>query len=699
MMERADWVNLNGLWDYAISPRQADKPAKFTGKILVPFPIESALSGVQESVGDKNRLWYRRTFEIPENWAGKQILLNFGAVDWDTTVWVNNHEVGSHRGGYDPFTFNITPTLNKTGRQEIVVAVWDPINAGYQPRGKQVSNPRGIWYTSVTGIWQIVWLEPVNQVHIESLKITPDIDAGKVAITVNAPGDLTGVNFNALVKPPGVANISATSNKINLELKIPDARLWSPDTPFLYDLAVTLKKGNQTLDEVNSYFGMRKIAVKKDEAGINRLFLNNEVLFQFGPLDQGWWPDGLYTAPTDEALRYDIEVLKKLGCNMLRKHVKIEPQRLYYWCDKLGLLVWQDMPSGDRYIGRNDPDIQRTAQSAWQFDTELKSMIDTFYNHPCIVTWVPFNEGWGQFDTERITSWIKGYDPSRLVINTSGWADRGVGDIMDIHRYPGPGMAPLEEKRAVVLGEFGGLGLPLAGHTWQDKENWGYRSYETREELTAAYVELLSNVYPLIGQGLAAAVYTQTTDVEIEVNGLMTYDRAIIKMDQEKARAANLKLYEPPPVIIPIVPTSRQNPQTWRYTTEEPGSNWFQPGFNDRGWLTGSAPFGTDGTPGISKNTLWDTSEIWLRRSFELTAKSFDAPHLYIYHDEDAEVYLNGKQILQVPGYSTSYVLIPLGLEAQQAVKIGTNIFAVHCRQTSGGQGIDVGIVDVSSIL
>jgi hypothetical protein len=287
---------------------------------------------------------------------------------------------------------------------------------------------------------------------------------------------------------------------------------------------------------------MRKISLGKDKAGITRIFLNNKPLFMFGLLDQGWWPDGLYTAPTDEALRYDIEVTKKLGFNVARKHVKVEPARWYYWCDKLGLLVWQDMPSGDRYIGRDDPDIQRSDESARQFELELKRIINAFGNHPSIVMWVPFNEGWGQYETERIVELIKQYDPTRLVNNASGWADRGVGDVHDIHNYPGP-TAPLSESnRASVLGEFGGLGLPVKGHTWQDEKNWGYRSFETRQELTEAYLNLLSELRPLIERGLSAAIYTQTTDVEIEVNGLMTYDRAIIKMDARRIADANRKV-------------------------------------------------------------------------------------------------------------------------------------------------------------
>jgi len=552
MMVRKEWLNLNGLWDYAIQPKDQDQPQKFDGKILVPFPVESALSGVKKAVGPDNRLWYQRTFDIPHQWTGKRVLIHFGAVDWDATVWVNGSQVGSHRGGYDPFSFDITDALKKSGPQKIVISVWDPTDKGYQPRGKQVLDPEGIWYTSVTGIWQTVWLEPVPEVSIKNIDITTDIDSGLVTLTAHGQGHniqkSTPHNYRIIaVASQGQDKVSSVEGALDapMQLKIENPNLWSPNSPFLYDLKITLNHNGYDIDTVVSYFGMRKIELKKDQAGVNRLFLNNQALFQYGPLDQGWWPDGLYLAPTDEALRYDIEVLKKLGCNMLRKHVKVEPQRFYYWCDKLGLLIWQDMPNGDKHIGPKNPDLVRSPDSVKQYKLELKRMIDAFGNHPCIVMWVPFNEGWGQFDTAAIVSWLKKHDPTRLVNNTSGWIDRGVGDVNDIHKYPGPGMAELEPHRAVVLGEFGGLGLPVKDHTWQDEKNWGYRSFKNSEELTTAYVNLINKLRPLIKKGLAAAVYTQTTDVEIEVNGLMTYDRVLIKMDIDQVRAANEKLYLP----------------------------------------------------------------------------------------------------------------------------------------------------------
>jgi len=547
-MVRNRWQNLNGLWDYAITPKDAPAPAEYEGEIMVPFPVESALSGVMKPVSENKKLWYRRRFEVPGTWKDKQILLHFGAVDWKMAVWINGQKAGEHKGGYDSFAFDITDALDDAGTQEIVVSVWDPADAGTQPRGKQVRRPRGIWYTSVTGIWQTVWLEPVPEAHIKSLKIVPDIDAHTVSVTVMCSDNAKGHSIEAKVKYrwwPWPKGKGAGEPGMPIVIPIKKPKLWSPKSPFLYDLSVTLKSNNTKVDSIDSYFGMRKISLGKDEKGLTRIMLNNEFVFQIGLLDQGWWPDGLYTAPTDEALKYDIEVTKKLGFNLARKHVKIEPDRWYYWCDKLGLLVWQDMPSGDKYIDPGEPDFERGAASAEQFESELKGLIDNFYNHPSIVVWVPFNEGWGQYDTERIAKLIKELDPTRLVDSASGWADRRVGDMHDIHSYPGPASPEPEAGRAIVLGEFGGLGLPVSGHTWQDEENWGYRSYKNPDELTAAYEELIKKLFPMIAKGLSAAVYTQTTDVEVEVNGLMTYDRALIKMTPAEVVRIN-KGYVPP---------------------------------------------------------------------------------------------------------------------------------------------------------
>jgi len=562
---RKQWLNLNGLWDYAITAKDAPQPTRWDGQILVPFPVESALSGVMKRVSETNRLWYRRTFTVPRTWnlkSGRRVLLHFGAVDWETTVWVNGREVGAHRGGYDAFSFDITDALKPQGEQEIVVAVWDPTDAGTQPRGKQFRNPHGIWYTPTSGIWQTVWLESVNNAHIERLRIVPDVDAGAVNIEIHAvspAGSASGATEADIAVfdggrrvARGVAAVTLTVKQPSVvgraRISLPAPKLWSPDSPHLYGLKITLRNERRVVDEIESYFGLRKIAVARDASGVNRLFLNNQPLFQFGPLDQGFWPDGLYTAPTDEALRYDIEMTKRLGFNMCRKHVKIEPARWYYWADKLGLLVWQDMPSGDKYIGPKDPDITRSPESAAQFERELRAMVEGLYNHPSIVMWVPYNEGWGQWDTCRIVNLIKQWDPTRLVNNASGWADRGCGDVNDLHKYPGPAAPPREEKRAAVLGEFGGLGLPLKGHTWQDEKNWGYKSFKTPEELTTAYLDLIEKLRPLVtDKGLAAAVYTQTTDVEIEVNGLMTYDRAVVKMDEATVCNANLSVYRTAP--------------------------------------------------------------------------------------------------------------------------------------------------------
>jgi beta-galactosidase/beta-glucuronidase len=540
-LARKQWLNLNGLWDLAIAPKDMPRPDAFDQRILVPFPVESSLSGVMKSVSEKDRLWYRRTFEVPKNWGGKLILLHFGAVDFEAAVWVNGKKVGEHRGGYDGFTCDITDAIALKGSNELVVSAWDPTDAGTQPRGKQVRKPHSIWYTPTSGIWQTVWLEPVNAAYIKSLQIVPDIDNKSVRIHPQVTATLGKFSLEARIHD-GIKTVYRASitpgGSMDLPIKAP--KLWSPENPHLYSLTLQLKLGSEVIDQVESYFGMRKTSLGKDDHGFTRLMLNNHPYFQFGPLDQGFWPDGLYTAPTDKALRSDIEMTKRLGFNLARKHVKIEPDRWYYWCDKLGLLVWQDMPSGDKYIGTKDKDIERSPESAAEFEKELTALIEGRFNHPSIVMWVPYNEGWGQWDTPRIVEMIKKLDPSRLVDNTSGWTDRGVGDVMDLHKYPGPGAPEPEKSRAGVLGEFGGLGLPISGHTWQAEKNWGYRSYTNSAALTSAYLDLLDKLFPLIPEkGLSAAIYTQTTDVEIEVNGLMTYDRALVKMDLQKISAAN----------------------------------------------------------------------------------------------------------------------------------------------------------------
>jgi len=546
---RDRWLNLNGLWDVAITAKQAGRPEEWDGRILVPFAAESALSGVGRPVGAAKALWYRREFKVPRLWRRGRLLLHFGAVDWESTVWVNGKEVGTHRGGYDPFSYDIRDSLKSGARQEIVIRVLDPTdenNSGIA-RGKQVLKPHGIFYTAVTGIWQTVWLEPVADGYIAGLKMTPDIDLATLTVEPTLAGETSGTTVAVKISRGGETVAEADlAGSGSVSLNIPRPALWSPDDPALYEVSAALRKGARTLDEVRSYAGMRKIAVAKDDRGFNRLFLNNKPLFQFGPLDQGWWPDGLYTAPTDAALRSDIETLKALGLNMLRKHVKVEPDRLYYWCDTLGLLVWQDMPSA--LFDRDKVPAETLAGRDAQFESEWKAIMDALANHPSIVMWVPFNEGWGQYETERIAARTKQHDPTRLVNNASGWTDKGVGDVSDIHSYPGPDMPPVEDRRAAVLGEFGGLGLPLTGHLWQAEGNWGYRNFDDTGVYEARYAELIKALYPLVDKGLAAAVYTQTSDCEVEVNGLMTYDRAVVKLDP--ARFANLNRGFLPPQFV-----------------------------------------------------------------------------------------------------------------------------------------------------
>ena len=545
-LERGDWQNLNGEWEYAIKPIGNAEPAAFDGKILVPFAVESSLSGVQKEVGENNELWYKRTFTVPSAWKNKDIVLNFGAVDWKADVFVNDILVGTHQGGFTPFSFNITPYLTGKSGQKLVVRVWDPSDKGFQPRGKQTSRPESIWYTPVTGIWQTVWLEPVASAHVTSVKAIPNIDTNTLNVTVgtscNCPSGIVTVKL--LDKGQVVASAKGVQGK-ELRLNVQNPTLWSPSNPYLYDMTVSLAKDGKVLDEVKSYTAFRKISSKRDANGIMRMQLNNQDLFQYGPLDQGWWPDGLYTAPTDEALLYDVKKTKDWGFNMIRKHVKVEPARWYYHCDKEGMLVWQDMPSGDMgnswaphtYNGGTDKD--RTAESVANYYQEWKEIMDLCVSNPSVVVWVPFNEAWGQFDTEKVVEWTASYDPSRLVNPASGGNHRSCGDILDLHNYPAPDMYLFDPQRVNVLGEYGGIGLPVENHLWWNKRNWGYVQFKNSAEVTAEYVKYANILKDYVKRGFSAAVYTQTTDVEGEVNGLMTYDRKVIKIDEAAVRKAN----------------------------------------------------------------------------------------------------------------------------------------------------------------
>ena len=550
-MRRDRWENLNGLWQYAFA-QSAEEDAPLGqplegGQILVPFAVESALSGVMQDTPDADRLFYRRTFEVPEAWESDRILLHFGAVDWDATVYVNGEEVGQHKGGYTPFSFDVTDALVGAGAQELVVDVYDPSDDGDQARGKQVKEPEGIWYTPVTGIWQTVWLEPVPAAHLADLKLTPDIDRGVLQVEAQGEG-ADGYTVEAVAREADGEEVGRATGAPGAAFDVPvaDARLWSPSDPYLYDLTVRLVQDSaaaggeaaadagEAADAVESYFGMRKVEVTEDADGAPRILLNGEFVFEVGPLDQGYWPDGLYTAPTDEALRYDLEITKELGFNTTRKHVKVEPARWYYHADQIGLLVWQDMPNGDN----------TTAESRDQFKTELKEMMDAFYNYPSIMTWVIFNEGWGQFESEevvRLAGWAEQYDPSRLIVDVSGWQTQGAGHVIDVHRYQGPVAVPPQEGRASIVGEFGGLGLPVEGHLWKEGSNWGYEgTFDTPEALLERYEERMRRLWhSKESADMSGGIYTQLTDVEIEVNGLLTYDREVVKVDRERVAAVN----------------------------------------------------------------------------------------------------------------------------------------------------------------
>ena len=546
---RGEWINLNGLWDYAIKPANEEMPEIFDGKILVPFAVESALSGVGKSVGEDDALWYSREFKLPKEWKNSRIRLNFGAVDWKAEVYVDDKFVGEHKGGYAPFAFDITDSLSKKKTHKLVVKVTDGTDSAFQPRGKQVANPNGIWYTAVTGIWQTVWMEPVNEVVVESYSAKADIE--KSILNVRAIARGAKVGDDCLIELIENGEVISSANGADVILNVENPKLWSPDSPHLYDLRITIFRNGEILDQVMGYAAMREISVVVDKKGYKRMALNGEPLFQYGTLDQGWWPDGLYTAPTDEALKFDIEKTKEFGFNMIRKHVKVEPARWYWHCDRIGMLVWQDMPNiHDNSLGKwgrrhYDEGIDTPVPNEWKdnYCREWKEIIQTNEVFPSIVMWVPFNEAWGQFNTEEIVQYTKFLDDSRLVNYASGGNFvRCSGDVLDLHNYPNPAMYLFDKDYVNVMGEYGGIGFPVEGHLWQTDKNWGYIQYKSADEVADTYEEYANELIGFVKKGFSGAIYTQTTDVEGEVNGLMTYDRKVIKLDVDRIKAINSKV-------------------------------------------------------------------------------------------------------------------------------------------------------------
>ena len=733
-MERAEWTNLNGLWEYAItsnavytsvSPWDKFEPCRELvqkGEILVPFAIETPLSGVGRLLAPSEFLWYRRTITVKKP-VGKRLLLNFGAVDFRCQVFIGHDEVTDvpHEGGLVPFAVDITDYV-KEGENELVVLVWDPTH-GIGANGKQVMKPSGCNYTRMSGIWQTVWLETVPEAYVRDLRVTPDVDRNEVTIdvAVERPGEKLSVEFldGLLVGSPEIVP-SAKGYRVTAKLR--NARLWSPESPNLYRFRLTYGD-----DRVTGYFGLRKFERRRDANGTWRFYLNNEPYFILGPLDQGWWPDGFLTPPSEAAMAFDIETLKKLGCNMMRKHMKDEPARYYYLCDKLGLLVVQDMAAGGG---------ERNLRYGF-FRREFKEMVDYLYNFPSIVMWCPFNEDWGcqpgEFLTHNTLDWIRRYDPTRLVNGPSGWNDYEGGDFrrgkavvrgatkhkplpqceaadaVDMHYYRGPSMHPLNDRRVSFLGEFGGLGHAVEGHQWNAAKSWGYGGTgdtSSAKGVEKVYLQLMDALANLAYQGLGGSVYTQTTDVELEINGYLTYDRKVLKFDAEKLRAAHERVLRLAKLGATrrharreLFPKHDARPDAWAYLTADAAPDgWQQPDFDDAAWPRSAGGFGNKtigkSHPDARVATAWTTKTLRVRRSFdhagggEIVSGVVD-----MFHDEDAVLYLNGRKILEVSGYNTAYGPFAVDAEAfKAALRPGRNVLAAEVKQTVGDQYFDCGL-------
>jgi beta-galactosidase/beta-glucuronidase len=713
MLERPEWTNLNGLWAYGIAGKDSEKPEAWAGEILVPFAPEAPLSGVGRLIDPTESLWYKRSLPTGPA-AGKRTLLHFEAVDHETTVWVNGSEVGRHRGGNTPFSFDITDALKPDGN-ELLIKVLDATE-GFQLHGKQKLKPEGIWYTRVSGIWQTVWLEQVPERSIQALVYAADTKAGTITVTARLSGTpLEGESLRVTTSIDG-AEVATANGPGELTLTIGNPRLWSPASPSLYDIqADLLDGGGVVVDSVKSYTALRELGKARDANGHLRFTLNGEPVFHWGPLDQGWWPDGLLTPPSEAAMISDIQYLRDAGFNMIRKHIKVEPRRYYHACDRLGMMVWQDQvstsygsdtePRGSSppwtRLAPNPPDGVWPDEAHEQFMLEYSRMIEALSNHPSIVCWVPFNEAWGQHRTMEVGRAAVALDPTRPVNIASGGNFFPVGDIADEHAYPNPAFPvgdPRFQDYIKVVGEFGGHGWPVKGHLWREtKENWGYGGLpKTLDEWKERYTRSIDILAGLRRQGIAAGVYTQTTDVEGEINGLLTYDRT------EKVPAAWLKVHSERLLGTPddgemktLLATADEEPQEWRFTKEKPADGWQAEGFDDSQWRTGRGGFGTRETPNTRVNTDWNSDEIWLRRDFEVAGGLPEGRLLLkIFHDEDASVFLNGKEIAKLGGYVGSYLLIDLDAEAAGALRKGRNTLAVQCRQTDGGQYIDAGLIE-----
>ena len=714
--QRETWTNLNGLWEYAVAPKESVKANNWDGLILVPFCPESPLSGVGRFIEPTEALWYRRMFPAMPA-PGLRNILTFEAVDYETVVWVNGKQIGSHKGGHTPFSFDITEALNKNGQNELVVRV-DDATEGYQLHGKQKLKNQGIWYTRVTGIWQTVWLEQVPTMHLQDLDYACDIAAGSITITPKIANPLAGSKLRITASYRGQeAGTGQGTGSVTIALRNP--QLWSPSTPNLYDLSIELidSTGNR-IDSVKAYTALRSFGKSKDANGHLQLTLNGKPIFHWGPLDQGWWPDGLLTPPSDAAMSSDIEFLKACGFNMIRKHIKVEPRRYYYHCDRLGMIMWQDQVSSG--YGRNrkeqssspdwtrlDPnptDAQWPQDAHAQWLVEYKRMVDHLRDAPCIGVWVPFNEAWGQHATMEVGKMAVEYDRTRLVNIASGGNFWPVGDFVDEHHYPHPtfpfhlGKDGRFDGFIKVEGEFGGHGWPVEGHLWKaDAKNWGYGGLpKSKEEWQGRYKTSIAIMAALRAEGIAAGVYTQTTDVEEEINGLLTYDR-MTKIDSGWLKEQSELLMAAPTSLTnrrELMATAEMQPQNWQYTTTAPSESWMKQEFDSKSWSEGRAGFGAGNPapPNARIHTDWSTPEIWVRRTFELKETSIRKLYLRLHHDEDCVVYINGSEVARLNGYATSY--FNLAISSKGILFPGTNVIAIQCRQTGGGQYLDAGLFE-----